>query len=280
MSVISKIGSCILLSATLWTGAGVYAQAGTDQHVLVCGDDIARNLLKNNNPEFDRQLELHEDQVRQQISKKEQDNSLKKPTGTGPYIIDVIFHIVLNTAQISQLGGEAGIQERVNSQMMVLNRDWNAQNPDSVNIPAPFKPLFGNMNVRFRLATKKPDGQPTPGYEIITTTKATSDMSGGNKGSTVLSDAKYASNGGADAWDPDKYYNVWVVNLNNPGSGSGYIIAGFATPPRYPPWDQFPVAEQGTAIHYGTFGKRSARANTLYPVVKRAGRWFTKPAIS
>lgn len=253
----------MLMALSLWTGNSIYAQAGQEQQMLTCGQDIVRKLLKETNPGFDQQLQLHEDQVQQQLARKEQDKTLKKPTGTGPYTVNVVFHIVLNAAQISQLGGQAGIQERVNSQMEVLNRDWNAQNADSVNIPAPFKPLFGNMNVRFRLATKKPDGQSTPGYEIITTTKASSNMTGGNRGSTVFSDAKYASNGGADAWDPDKYYNVWVVNIN--AGGGGGVVAGFATPPRYPPWDQFPIVEQGAVVHYGAFGKRTAASQYFLP---------------
>ena len=63
-----------------------------------------------------------------------------KTTVTSTFAIPVVFHIVLTQAQLDRIGGTLGVEQRIDSQLIVLNRDFNAQNADSANIPAPFKP--------------------------------------------------------------------------------------------------------------------------------------------
>ena len=55
---------------------------------------------------------------------------------TAQYAIPVIFHIMLNAAQINNLGGTAGINARCVAQIAQLNKDFNRQNADSTFIPA------------------------------------------------------------------------------------------------------------------------------------------------
>lgn len=252
----------------------LYSVSASGQSAYMpCGTDLVNNELRKRNPDFDRQL------AKTTYDLEHSTTSLKTgKTTASKYKVQVVFHFVLDSAQVKQLGDVAGIKERVTSQMEQLNRDWNARNPDSVKIPAAFKPLYGNMNVEFVLATKAPDGSPSPGYEIVYTTKKSYDIaSGGTMGSTLgASDAKYKSTGGADAWDPASYYNVWVLNVTPVG------VLGFATPPRRPPFDVFPVAEQGAVILYGAFGKKTSpgqyfsfsQATTGRTLVHETGHFF------
>lgn len=233
-----------------------------------CGYDLVAEKMRLTVPGFDQKLEATQRMTVERVAALQQSNPQARTTG-GPYQVKVIFHIVLDTAKIQQLGGAAGIQTRVQSQLQALNADFNAENPDSVKIPAPFKPLYGNMNIRFVAADKKPDGSthPTPGYEIKYTTKPGFDVMSGTTGSTyACSDAKYATSGGLAAWDPDKYYNIWIVNITPLGVG------GVATPPPHPPFNIFPTAEQGAVITYGAFGKRTSPGQYFLTPGAEAGR--------
>jgi len=171
--------------------------------------------------------------------------------GTGLVTIPVVFHIVLNSVQLSQIGGAAGVALRVDSQMAVLNRDFSGGSLDQAGIPSVFKPLYGNANIKFGLAHTKPDGTSTLGYIIKTTSQSSFSAVGGSVGSmTACSDAKYAITDGSDAWDPSKYLNIWIVNFTE-----GTLL-GICPPMSWGVGGGFPIAEVGPAIHYKTFGKQ------------------------
>lgn len=259
------LGWMLLASPMLLQTAAAQNSPLSDQ----CGTDLLYGALRSRNPAFDAQLSGQLEQLRNASGSYLQNEAAGKASA-GPYKIQVVFHIVLDSNRVAQLGGAAGIAARVTSQMQQLNDDWNARNADSVKIPAPFKPLYANMAVQFVLATKTPSGAPTPGYEIVYTNKASFDVQTGTTGSTYgFSDVKYASSGGAAAWDPGKYYNVWVTNMTPLG------ILGMATPPPHPPFDAFPAAEQGTVILYGAFGRRTSPSQFFSFPQAQAGRTLT-----
>ncbi len=169
--------------------------------------------------------------------------------------IPVVFHIVLNAAQINRLGGQEGIAERVDSQIAVINRDFNAGYIDS--LPGTFNALRGNANIGFALARRSPSGVATRGFEIIYT-----DKGGFREGSNVWSGRAYAEaknlNGTITAWDPEKYLNVWVINPIN-ASGSTSSTLGVCIPPSFlqmgiPGMSKY---ELGIVLNYGAFGKKS-----------------------
>jgi hypothetical protein len=245
------------------------AMSATAQDVRKCGSDLVAEQMRRSNPHFDEQLKASQQAMKQALDANASGSEAAKGAAV-PYEINVVFHIVLNQAQIAQIGGAAGIQQRVISQLDQLNTDWNARNPDSVKIPVPFKPRYGNMNVKFSLATKTPSGQNTPGYEIVQTAKASFDVYSGTAGTTIgYADAKYVSSGGAAAWDPTRYYNVWIVNMTPVG------VLGFATPPPHPPYNLFPTAEQGAVILYGAFGRRTSPSQYFTYNIAEKGRTLT-----
>lgn len=122
--------------------------------------------------------------------------------------LPVVFHIVLpNPYSIT----EAVVQ----SQIDALNADFGGLNADSTNIPAAFQAVRGHSMIRFVLAKRTPSGAVTNGIERI------SSSTPGDPNADIDS-IKRASLGGADAWDPTSYINIWVGNIVDNGGTLGY----------------------------------------------------------
>src|SRR5688572_26125219 len=113
--------------------------------------------------------------------------------------IPVVFHIVLTDPAVIT-------DAQVQAQLAILNNDFAGMNSDAVNLPAAFKPLFGKSSIRFKLAQRTPDNEPTTGIIRTTTTQVIY--------STFDTSLKYSTLGGDDAWDHNRYFNVWITNLS------------------------------------------------------------------
>lgn len=161
--------------------------------------------------------------------------------------IPVVFHVVLPN-------GATVTDQQILAQIDTLNKDYSGTNGDSVNIPSYFKPLFGKSIIRFCLAQQGPDGLPTTGI----TYQSTNQTSFPND-NTV----KHAATGGTDAWNTEKYYNVWICPLAN-------NILGFATFPN----DNVP-ADQGVVIDYRSLpGGSFTGFNTGKTLSHETGHYF------
>ncbi len=161
---------------------------------------------------------------------------------TSSRVIPVVFHVLLNQAQIDQLNGINGINERIVSQLNALNRDFNAKNTDLGNVPAAFRPLIGDMQLTFKLAHRDPQGKSTSGVNVILQNNSVSGFhaGGGNERKT--------SSGGVDPWDVAHYLNVWVVNITGFGGG----VLGFTLSPTNEPLFNQP---RRVTLAYGTLGQ-------------------------
>lgn len=128
--------------------------------------------------------------------------------GPAAYTIPIVFHIVLqNPNSIT----DAQILE----QLSVLNECFAAEN-DQTELLAGFRDRIGTTGIAFCLAQRTPGNLPSSGINRYTTSHAQFDPNS--------NDMKRSSRGGADAWDPNRFMNVWVTNLSNG-------IVGFATFP-------------------------------------------------
>lgn len=114
--------------------------------------------------------------------------------------IPVVVHIVMDNPNLIT-------NEQVQSQLDVLNADYAGENLDAGNVPAAFASVFGKSQIRFCLAQRTPEGQPTNG--IVRKTSAT-------KSNTNVNDpVKRSVAGGSDAWDISKYLNIWVCRMSD-----------------------------------------------------------------
>lgn len=144
----------------------------------------------------------------------------------GVITIPCVVHVVWNTPQ------QNISDDQILSQIDILNRDFRRLNSDTVNTPPPFKPLGADCQIEFKMARRDPANNPTLG---ITRTQTSITEFGQNIA------VKFTALGGHDAWDRDKYLNLWTCNL-------GSNLLGYAT---------FPggnASIDGVVIGYNYFG--------------------------
>lgn len=245
---------------------------GNAQSVRRCVTDEAVAKMLQEKPELAAGIAANKAYRAEKLAAKAMGSTAKT---TNQVTIPVVFHIVLTASQQNVIGGANGIKKRVDSQIAVINRDFNKLNPDAGSIPNVFKPLHGDAQITFALAHRKPDGTSTPGYEIVTTTNTSFSAMSGSVGSGYLcSDAKFAQSGGANAWDLSdpgaQYLNIWVVNFSEQG------ILGIATPTNYPDiFPDFTTDEVGAVIYYKAFGVKPAASTDVYLGGAEGGRTLT-----
>ena len=58
---------------------------------------------------------------------------------------------------------------QIKSQIAALNMDYRATNPDKSKVPPPWQGLVIDPKIKFRLATKDPDGNKTDGVVRVKT---------------------------------------------------------------------------------------------------------------
>lgn len=161
--------------------------------------------------------------------------------------ITLAIHVIGNSAMQAKVTNAI-----IQSQIDVLNEDYQGRNPDSVRIPAAFKPLYGKSKLTFALAGTNPNGEPTTGINRITSNNTYT--------LSTLDEAKFTATGGYDAWDPTKYLNIWVVEFNTTGVLGSSVFPG----------DPRDLKYHGFVCDYRAFG----RGITYYPQYTR-GRTTT-----
>jgi len=163
--------------------------------------------------------------------------------------IPVVVHILYNT------NSENISNAQVQSQIDVLNADYQKQNADTAEIPAYYRSLAANCGFRFGLALADTNGQATTGIIHKYTT---------NTYFTIEDDIKSAATGGDDGWDRDRYLNIWVGNLTGGLLGYSSVIGG-------------DKATDGVVVLYtafGTVGTATAPFNLGRTTVHEVGHWL------
>lgn len=161
--------------------------------------------------------------------------------------VPVVVHILYNTS--AQNISDAQVQ----SQLKVLNQDFQRSNEDIRKVPAAFAGYTADCQIKFVLAKTDPQGYATTG--IIRKKTAQPSWKQDDK-------MKYGINGGDDAWDSRYYLNIWVCNLADG-------LLGYST---------FPGAaadKDGVVIRTDVFGPGN---NTVYNKGRTAtheiGHWL------
>lgn len=114
--------------------------------------------------------------------------------------IPVVVHVIWHNAE------ENIVDRQVQSQIDVLNADFNSLNADTINTPSYFKERHGKTNFYFRLAKQTPDGLPTNGISRRYTTV--------DSGFGIDDQVQYTAAGGEDPWDPAHYVNIWICKFS------------------------------------------------------------------
>ena len=209
--------------AGLMTLGMAFAAKAQQIPVNRCGTMPVLQAALAKDPALKESFERTKLQLTQEVKQR-----LTNPTArenAASVFIPVVFHIVMNDQT-------PVTDAQIMDQLAVLNNDYAGLNADSTVIPAAFKPLFGKSKIQFLLAKRTPGNLPSNGIERIVTTQSVFTINNSN--------IKYTATGGADAWDPSRFFNIWVCRLTDG-------LLGYATFPT-----QTPAREQGVVMSYGT----------------------------
>jgi len=193
-------------------------------------------------------LEQRMAQIEQQTQQWIQNHPDLKKTGV-VITIPVVVHVVYNTS--TENISDAQIQTQID----VLNQDFRRLNADTGSTPSWFDSVAADSEIEFCLAQQDPDGIQTTG--ITRTPTSVTSFTTDNK-------VKNCLQGGKDAWDKNKYLNIWVCDL-------GFLLLGYA---------QFPglsAATDGVVIHYkyfGTIGTATWPFNKGRTATHEIGHWL------
>jgi hypothetical protein len=222
-----------VLFTVILTAFGAQAQTPTTAFIRRCATAEAYNQLFRTNPEFKKQFLANRARVSNMANAVFQTARMQDLSDTIP----VVIHVIATADQQIQITDVI-----LQSQLDVLNEDYQGRNADSTRIPAAFKPLYGKSRVVFMLAKQDALGEPSNGIVRVTS----------NTTFTLFNadDAKQASTGGSDAWDPARYLNLWVVSFGNSG------VLGISVFPG----DPRPLKLHGFVCDYRAFGRGASYA--------------------
>ena len=147
----------IVLSGALLLGQSqIFAQSQSRPDK--CGVPALHRKMIANDPAWEQKLQDRKASLQAAADYykqyKAQQDARSERTTTTVSAVPIIFHIIVDSVQFNALGGTAGIIKRCDSQIAVLNHDFNKQNADSTLIPSGWKPLYGKPGISFGLAHK------------------------------------------------------------------------------------------------------------------------------
>lgn len=149
------------------------------------------------------------------------------------FTIPVVVHIVWQEEEqnISDL--------QIKNVIEVLNEDYRRLNADADMVRAEFAEVVGDPFIEFELVGVERQ-QTEATFEL--------DLFSGSLPDNV----KQSEEGGSDAWDPEKFLNIWVCNIE------GGSVLGYAYPPvgleNWPEDATAPSPElDGVVIHHEVF---------------------------
>jgi hypothetical protein len=179
-----------------------------------CGTMASHMLLLEQYPAF-----------RARQFKLEQESTRARTRGIDVAALKLVtINVVVNVLHRQPVENVSDAQ--IESQILVLNRDFAATNADRIKVPAVWKGLVTDTRVRFKLFKVRRQA----------TTKASFGFDQG---------MKKAATGGIAPLLPAKYLNLWVCNL-----GGGLL--GYAQFPGGP------LATDGVVINFRAFGTQGS----------------------
>ncbi|MDX2001904.1 MAG: M43 family zinc metalloprotease [Chitinophagales bacterium] len=242
---------------------GLFCKLSAQQILPCVTDEVYRqNCVKY--PGYEQVVKAAFDYAKQQ-----QASSKQSSTFDTIYRIPVVVHVVYDSAK-------QNIPDSVIfSQIKVLNQDYRRKNDDTSDTRSIFSSRAGDAGIEFFLADTDPNGNATNGITRTNTTKDnfSFDLFGGGLGIDAV---KFDTSGGINAWDVNKYMNIWVCNTEASGFSFGLVL-GLAYPPvGAPNWPAGANAPdpgmEGVVIHYKVFGRNNIYSNTGSLVVAGEGR--------
>lgn len=210
-----------------------------------CGTVPYMKVLEQQDPSLSARINENEDMLTEYMQRVIRTNT------TTIREIPLVIHVIWNKPYQNLC------EELIRSQVQVLNEDFGRKNADSSDTPDVFKSLGEDSGIRFVLANRDTNGNLTNGI-IRSYTEREKFVFG--------AEMKFEASDGQNAWDPDRYLNIWVCNLE--GSVLGYAtLPGTANP-----------GEDGVVITTKAFGRNSydpqGKYNLGRTTTHEVGHWL------
>ena len=194
----SYFAALFILISTYSFSQNIKHQEVQSHSVQYCDEEINERFL-DANPHLKEGAEAANQQLeeafRQMVSGKVKRSSNQR------YVVSVVFHVVHGN------GPENISDDQIHDAMRILNRDFQKENPDTVDVVPAFENMIGEPNIEFRLALKDDNGNPTNGIVRYY------DPAGTSSGGEGTKTGRW--------WDRSKYLNIWVVEDITSGA-AGY----------------------------------------------------------
>ena len=223
----------------------VQAQFQLPQPRQQCATMEMDSLLRARHPELGT-LNDFERELQRKITELKAKMASGRAAAAPVITIPVVVHVVHNGEAVG--AGRNISLAQVKSQLETLNEDYRRKaGTPGFNT----NPIGADIEIEFCAAIVNPQGQSMaePGIDRINGNRANW---GRDAIEGVLKPSSY--------WDPDKYYNVWVVDLNETLQGGGQLLgyAQFPSRSNLPgiPTDS-PASTDGVVIDYRSFGNAS-----------------------
>ncbi len=240
------------------------------QNQVICGNELIQQEI-NNDPylksyyeDYYKQYDAENKAMAEESAKANSKTSAEKVYST--VLIPVVFHVVLNQNQFGEILDTIGLRDRINSQLLALNEDFNNNNTDLSNVPAGFQSLIGNASIEFQLARRDAQGKAKLG---IVYRMQNASFTGYNPHDHAV---KRDALGGSDSWDYTKYLNVWITSINPPSQG-GQVL-GYAFNSVYAQNTYGDPSIAGVVVHYLAFGRKTLVSTKFYGSASK-GRTLT-----
>lgn len=188
---------------TAIAGFMLSASAFSQINHRVCGTLQHDEYLKQTRKNYEQERDAYNKQIEAYLNDKAQGKLMAMPIVTVPVVVHVVYANATESISPTQAA----------SQVQVLNDDFAKLNSDAGLVTQPtFSTVAAGANIRFCLAQRDPNGNPTTGIVYKSTTV----------GTFGTNDAvKKTAQGGDDQWDVTKYVNIWICDLGTSLLGYG-----------------------------------------------------------
>ncbi|EAY28951.1 GEVED domain-containing protein [Microscilla marina] len=213
-----------------------------------CGHlPMHKKLMQRANPLLKQQIENARQILEKQTTEYTTLSARQSSASQSVLTIPIVFHVVHD-------GGVENISDaQIIESVKQLNEDFSATNPGVGDVVNEFKPLVADVGLKFVLAQKDPNGNPTTG---ITRTRSSITYNGGNLDLKRLI-----------RWPRNMYLNVWVVRSSDGGNGSGFAFYPSGTVGSNAVYD-------GVVVSHWAVGRTGTAAATHYKLLTHeVGHW-------
>ncbi len=191
--------------------------------------------LKFKNPKKESTQQF-EDWMKQRLPLRPMKSGRTQET-QATYLIPVVVHIIHN-GEPEGTGTNLSTAQ-IQSQIDVLNKDYQRLNADAGNTPASFLPLASSVDVEFVLAKQDPIGAPANGIVRVQGTQSSWSVND----NSIFKSLSY--------WPAEKYFNIWVVAFNDQTIGYAQFPVSALPGLEASPNDRL---TDGVVISYTAFG--------------------------